>query len=98
MPSFRQNRRALIDEQLAKSRPSRIDRHAIQVAAQACRPIVTTDIPQEIMELAFIIEHSSRMPDTYPGHAKARAIVARGVPVGVMTRRDGSSSAPVMLG
>lgn len=60
---------------------------AEQIAAVACRPFVALDIPRDLFELAYIIEHSSRAPSTYPGHVKARALVARQMPPGIFTSR-----------
>lgn len=94
-----QSKKKMMQNAREAERASDNRRHpAVQIAAQACRPYVNVDIPREITELAYIIEHSSRMPSTYPGHRTAKAIIARGMPIGEFTRRDGSSSAPVMRG
>ena len=72
-------------------------RFILREAIRAARPRSEKSVfPSELMELADVLGCQLRAPIDCPDLERARAIASRGIPRGEMTRRDGSSTVPVM--
>jgi len=72
-----------------------------KIARDACRPSTEESCyPEELAELGRILAPGghTQAPLSYPGHNRARSVMARGIPYQEMTRRDGTTRAPHMKG
>lgn len=88
----RNDRKSAVRQRAA--RDSAHYRDVEQIARQACRPKTEESFyPEEFYELARILAPAGHIyaPIDYPGHDRARSIIARGIPYQEITRRDGST-------
>lgn len=95
----KRNRKSAVRQRAAKDKAHYRDIQ--QIAREACRPKTEESFyPEEFYELARILAPGghTQAPIDYPGHDRARSIIARGIPYQEITRRDGSTRAPHLKG